>query len=112
MGQNKPATWTDVTAYSQGERDKVPRTWELRVAGVRIVVTRHIYVRADQWVVTCEPWFNAMPIEETDIEVAKRIAEDLVRSRLVEAAALLPTARPAVADDVIEIPRFLRSGRD
>jgi len=32
--------WTDITSYSRGER-KEPRTWELQLPWIIIIVTRH-----------------------------------------------------------------------
>lgn len=32
--------WKDITSYSRDESEKVPRSWEMRIGSIRLVVTR------------------------------------------------------------------------
>lgn len=85
--------WKDISSYSQGDREKKPRTVRLDVAGLKIVITRHIHNAPDDWVLNCEPWFNGRKVGDGALEDAKETALYLVRDRLAEAtAALVPNA--------------------
>jgi len=35
--------WEDTTSYSQGDKERIPRTWLLRCDILEIIVTKHIY---------------------------------------------------------------------
>lgn len=85
--------WKDVSSYSKGDTDRSPRTVQLDVAGLRVVVTRHIYHAPEDWVLNCEPWFSQRKVGDGTLEDAKETALYLVRARLAGAvSALTPNA--------------------
>ena len=87
-------TWKDISSYGQGDRERIPTCWELKLSrDVRIAITRgHIYDR-ENWVMHCSPWFDThslqLPstVENLDEAQAKAIA--LVRDRFTELAIRL-----------------------
>jgi len=75
-------TFKDVTSYSRGDVDLIPRTWEAMIAGVRLVVTRHIYFERDEWIArSCLELLTSK-----DVEAAKREAVELLGRRCAEIA--------------------------
>jgi hypothetical protein len=82
--------WKDTTSYSQG-RDRKPTCWSIDFGGMHLsVLTGHLY-NPDNWVVHCEPWFNAKQIapKSTDTATAQRLAIELVAEKLRVASATL-----------------------
>lgn len=47
--------WDDATPYSQGDKIRTPRTWELTAHPLRVVVTRHVDYPPDVWLVRLYP---------------------------------------------------------
>jgi thymidylate synthase len=46
-------TWEDCTAYSRGDRERIPTTFEIKSGKLQIVITNcHIYHK-DVWVMHC-----------------------------------------------------------
>lgn len=82
--------WKDETSYRQGDTDRTPKTWVLGVAGLRIVVSRHIHFAPDEWVLTCEPWFNKKVISNGTEGEAKEAALSAVRNCVATALFVLP----------------------
>lgn len=75
------AAWKDITSHQRGDKQREPRSFELRIGDLRVVVTRRIHL--DGW------WLNAYPIgidgielRSTDVEAAKREALRFVESEL------------------------------
>lgn len=81
--------WKDISSRSQGDKDRSPRTVQLEVGGLRIVVTRHVHHAPDDWVLNCEPWFRERKVGDGSLEDAKETALYLVRDRLADAVASL-----------------------
>ena len=81
---SEPMHWNDVTSYSQGEKDRTPKAFVANVGGLRIVVTRHIYAKKDEWVLNCSPWFDLFVVGTGSADVAKAAAIIAVRERLFE----------------------------
>lgn len=82
---SEPMHWKDITSYSQGEKDRTPRSFVVNVGGLRIVVTRHIYAKKDEWVLNCSPWFDLFVVGTGSADVAKAAAIIAVRKKLTEA---------------------------
>ena len=91
MSTSKKPRWKDITSFSETDKERMPRTWELSFGGFRLIVTRHRAFAPDMWVMTCAPWWT-MPIEigAMDVDLARRIAIDRVRFELQKAIELLP----------------------
>ena len=91
--------WEDISSHSRRDKDRTPKTWELRLAGIRVVVTRHIHFEPDEWVMTCDPWFEQRSLGRVDADEAKDAAVGAVREKLAESlAALTYKAIPAQGD--------------
>lgn len=83
----KKVEWRDSSSYSQGERGQVePRTWELRLDGLCICVTRRIHLEG--WWLTCHDLRigggHPVPLSSTMIADAQKEALCYVRRQLVE----------------------------
>jgi len=78
--------WADISSYSQGDKDRVPHTFEARAAAVRIIVTRRHGLSG--WFLRCEPWHDLKSLGECTASEAKEAALEQVRAdvlRLTEA---------------------------
>lgn len=81
--------WKDISSYSRGDRDRTPHSWECKVAGIRLVVTRHIHHDPSDWLVRC----GILPervLKSKDIDDAKAEALAMLRSaaqQIVDGAA-------------------------
>jgi hypothetical protein len=56
--------WKDITSWSKSddaEARKTPRTWVLQLGRLELIVTRHILLPADKWLLRC----HALRIEIT-----------------------------------------------
>lgn len=67
--------WKDVTGYSQGDRLKQPKSWELRFGNMRIVLTQHIS-EPGVWFTKCEPFYDLHQIGKVgdDVDALKKVA--------------------------------------
>lgn len=75
-------SFRDVTSYSRSTKDRIPRTWEANIAGVRLTVTRHIFYPDDSWVVASAPSIiETQVLQSKDIEEAKDEAVELLLSK-------------------------------
>jgi len=81
--------WKDITSFSQGEKDRTPRTWQIQVGRVRVVVTRHIHYSPTAWLLRCENFGIEEVLASSDIEDAKKEALATIRSILSGALAYL-----------------------
>lgn len=76
--------WKDTTSYSR-DKARIPTTWSVNVAGIRITVTSsHLYYPG-QWVVHCSPWFDTTPLklkEGATAEEAQLAATRLVGAKI------------------------------
>ena len=72
----------DITSHSQGTKDRTPRTWEAKIAGVRLTVTRPIHYAPDEWVARSHPSIIDMELlQSKDIAEAQDEAVELLASR-------------------------------
>jgi hypothetical protein len=67
-------SWKDITTYSRGETERIPRIWEIEACGIRISVHRHIHYPKDTWLLTCLPFFDCRELSSKDVELAKQEA--------------------------------------
>ena len=74
--------WRDSTSYSR-DKERIPTTWTITLQpGFNITVTcGHIY-HPGEWVMHCDPWFNARPIPADTAESAKLMALDIVAQKI------------------------------
>lgn len=86
--------WQDETSWSHNDDDetrKSPMTYVASLSPtVRLVVTRHLHVKADQWVLRCD----ALGIEQTTPSgmsalAAQTIAVQLAQTRIRQLARAL-----------------------
>lgn len=77
-----PPPWRDVTSYSQSDKDRTPRTWEVRFGGLRITVTRHIDYKKDQWLLCCNNLNLKRPLASKDVKEAACQAKAMVQAHL------------------------------
>ena len=72
----------DVTSHSQGAKDRTPRTWEAKISGIRLTVTRHNYYAKDEWIARAHPAILEMELlHSKGIDEAKAEAVELLASR-------------------------------
>jgi hypothetical protein len=76
--------WKNITSYSRGDNERIPRTWELSIDPVRIVITRHIHHAPDVWVLLCSPFCNQYEISNGTADEAKDAAVKYVHGCLRE----------------------------
>lgn len=76
--------WEDITTYSQGDAERIPTVWEVRIDRFRIRVHRHIDYPPNIWLLTCEPFFYRKELPRKDITRAKTYAIALVMRKLLE----------------------------
>lgn len=72
--------WKDVTSYSQGTRERIPRSFELRAGVIRVVVTR--LHGCDGWYLRCDQLGFGMHQLPDDLEEAKAKAIRAARFEL------------------------------
>lgn len=85
--------WKDISSHSQKDTDRTPQTWALKAAGLKIVITRHIYHAPDAWVLSCPPFGEGIEIGNGTADEAKSAAIEYVRANLERSiAALTPNA--------------------
>lgn len=85
-GNNMINEWKDITAYMQGEKERTPRTWELRLQelGYKVIVTRHLYAE-NTWIFKCrEANIEFLDLETDNIEEAKEKAITIIKKHLNE----------------------------
>lgn len=79
--------WVDATSWCKSDTDedrKTPRTWELRIGVLRLVVTRHRMCEPNEWLLRCYHEVCTETIERGDVsaEVAQAALLKRVRRRL------------------------------
>ena len=86
--------WEDISSYSQGDKERVPNAWTLRLSPhVSITIVRNHLDHPDSWVMHREPWFHTrdlhLPsaVEYRDEVMARAVA--LVREQIANVAAKL-----------------------
>lgn len=87
-------TWKDISSHSQNEKDRTPKTWECRAGVFRLIVTRHIHYKPDQWVARCDGVFDGLALTSKDIEMAKSEAIHVLTGYLGEAQAAFGPDQP------------------
>ena len=74
--------WKDCSSYSQGDTERTPSDWRLRSDDFTICVHRHIHYPKDQWLLSCDPFYNKYPLKSKDIEKAKEDSLLMVLGKL------------------------------
>lgn len=96
-GDRKTLAWKDTTSYTKEEEERIPRTWELRTTGCRIIVTRSRH-HEDKWVLFV---YGAMRLEDTVLRAEK------VEKAQREALEIVSTIAKNIVDG---LPRFEKVG--
>lgn len=76
--------WKDISTYSKKDRDKLPKTWELKLEELnyRVIVTRHIYYK-DTWLLNCRDiGIEHFDLKTDDIDEAKNKALKIIENHL------------------------------
>lgn len=84
-----PAEWRDVSSFSQLDKDRTPRTWEIRLDWLKVTVTRHIHYPEDAWVLQCRMLSGDHQLVSHEIEAAKTEALTALQGLLQPALAAL-----------------------
>jgi hypothetical protein len=79
MAKAKVPEWKDVTTYSQGEKERIPRIWEVRFGRARLSV--HRVHGIDGWYATCLFW-DRKSLQSDTVDEAKREAVKLLETEL------------------------------
>lgn len=80
--------WEDITSYRQGDKERIPASYEKRTGFLRVVVTRSIHGDRGAWYLRSNlPGLDMVEVGRGDDPVpAQRQALKLVKSRLAELA--------------------------
>lgn len=81
--------WKDISSYSRTDNARIPKTFEADVGGLRIVVTRNIYCRPEEWALRCDPWFDMHVVGTGSADEAKAAAVAVVRKQLTAVLSVL-----------------------
>lgn len=73
--------WIDITSYTKGDTQRIPRTYKADLVGIVIILTRHIDY-PDSWLLRCSELYLERDLETDDIEVAKEITIGRVKHAL------------------------------
>jgi hypothetical protein len=74
--------WRDVTSFSQGTKDRTPRTWCAKFGRFKVTLTRHIHHEPDAWVATCEGVFDRREMASKDVREAACQAKAMLQVEL------------------------------
>ena len=89
LEQKETRGWKGITTHSKGATDKTPKSWQLRIAGLTITVTRYLGYEPDDWIMTCDPWFPHHYIGKGAASEAKAAAIRVVHEKAAQAVAAL-----------------------
>ena len=71
--------WEDASHYSRDDKERVPHTFEVRFADVRVAVTRWIHGEPDRWYLICpEADMSHELLRSRDLKEAKHEALRLI----------------------------------
>ena len=75
--------WKDITTYSKSDKGKIPKVWENRIHGLRIVVHRHIWYEKDDWLLSCnELGIDNWKLNNKDRNKALKEAIEMITGKL------------------------------
>jgi hypothetical protein len=74
--------WRDVSSFSQGTKDRTPRTWYAQFGRFKMTLTRHIHYAPDAWVATCEGVFDLREMASKDVREAACQAKAMLQVEL------------------------------
>jgi hypothetical protein len=85
--------WKDISGYSQSDKVREPKTLELKVGGLEVVVTKHIHY-GDEIILRCmDVGINEKALGVTTLEEAKIKAIDVVENKLKKMQYAISQAR-------------------
>ena len=90
--------WVNATSWCKSdtaEDRKTPRTWELRIGVLRLIVTRHRMCESNEWLLRCYPEVCTETIVKGDV------------SAEVAQAALLRRVRRWLELQIADLDRFM-----
>lgn len=77
------AKWKDISSYSQTENPRVPKTFELQIRNLRVIVSRHIHYPPTSWLISSESClFSEYEFKSDDLFGAKLCAMKLLAESL------------------------------
>jgi len=76
--------WKDITTYSQGDTENIPRWWKAKIKPLGLKVGHyHIdYRDGKTWIMHCKPWFDTHILKAKNLEDAKKESIQLVKTFL------------------------------
>lgn len=80
--------WKDVSSYSQTDKEREPKAYEVRVGFFRLVVHRHIHYPKTTWLASCD-LFSNMSLSNTNINSAKEEALQMLKIRLTQSLSAI-----------------------
>lgn len=78
------AMWKDETSYSQGDKERIPRTWTARAGGLILTISRHVHLPPDAWVGYCRQLGIEQQLRGTTKREAQKELIFIVEQRLRE----------------------------
>jgi len=89
------ATWEDETSYSNGDKQRIPNTWMLKLPWIILCVHRHIHYEPDQWLLGCaQLGIDKHELEAKDIKDAQAEALKYATAMCQNYLTSLKKARP------------------
>jgi len=81
--------WRDVSSFSQGEKDRTPRTWHAQFGRFKMTLTRHSRHAPDAWVATVDGVFERREMGSKDVREAACQARAMLQDELETAIKAL-----------------------
>ena len=104
---NEDMEWKDISTHNKGATDRTPHTFQAKVGSARITVTRHVHFAPEDWVLTCEPWYDLYVVGKGTIDEAKAAAVALIREKLRELDGILGAPAVVVPGSLEDLRRQL-----
>lgn len=83
MKSTSKDTWVDITSYSQNDKVRTPKTWELRIQPMTQIIVTRLHGVPDLWFLKCyRLGIETVQLQSTDLEKAKQEAVTKVRQLL------------------------------
>ncbi len=101
--------WKDITSYSQGDKDRTPRTFEMAAGKMRLLVTRHRDLEPTEWKMEMQGCFGYTMRGNKTAEFAMHncmmLARDFLRTALDEVTQGLDAAIAKGVDNMQADPK-------
>ena len=80
--------WKDATSYSQGDKERIPRSWKAQIG--RFILTVHRYAGCGGvWFASCHGLFETRELKSKDVDEAKCQAVAMLQVVCEEAIAVI-----------------------